>query len=310
MLAKLKIFSLCGSMVVILSACGGGGGGGSSSSATSAGFTSWGAVQPNSTVVASGNSTQFTYQASAATGVVSLLTNNGISNGGASVSLSYGSGSLNLTGISIQSAQGATASVGNGNGSVSVIGVGPVSQVVYGINAARSTEILGINAPSLGWNYQTYGVWVTGEGTGGGTAGAVSGGSPTPVTGMPATGTALFTGNAIGIVGAQGIPAYAMAASMAANTNFASRSIAFSTSGSTAASFNGGGAFSAPGLNMSGTLAYGAGSNQFSGAVSAANGMTGSVAGQFYGPNANEIGGTFNLSSSSGMMGGGFGGKR
>lgn len=37
--------------------------------------------------------------------------------------------------------------------------------------------------------------------------------------------------------------------------------------------------------------------------------MTGTVSGQFYGPSANEIGGTYNLSG-TGLMGGAFGGKR
>ena len=45
---------------------------------------------------------------------------------------------------------------------------------------------------------------------------------------------------------------------------------------------------------MAGTLNYAAGSNAFSGNVSA-TGLTGSSSGQFYGPNAEELGGVFSL---------------
>jgi hypothetical protein len=47
-------------------------------------------------------------------------------------------------------------------------------------------------------------------------------------------------------------------------------------------------------LNIQGTLSYAGGSNDFSGPVSS-SALTGSARGQFYGPAANEIGGTFGL---------------
>ena len=52
-----------------------------------------------------------------------------------------------------------------------------------------------------------------------------------------------------------------------------------------------------PSLNMTGTLTYAAGSNAFSGTVSA-SGLSGQVKGQFYGPAATEIGGTFAVKGS------------
>ena len=298
---------------LILSACAGGGGGGGSSTAavTTSPFTSWSAIRPNTNFQFNdAASTQFTYTANPTTGIVSSITNNGISGSGGYVSLTYG-GSSDLTAIAITSRQGQNLFVSAYAGdTISTIAVGPVTSIVYGINKERTTEVVGINGPSFGWDYQTYGVWVTGEGTGSGTAGAVSAGNVTAVTGIPATGTAVFSGNALGVFGIVGAPAYLTAAAMSANTNFGSRTIAFATSGTVASSFNGGGAFSAPGLNMSGNLTYGAGVNQFSGAVTASNGMSGSAVGKFYGPNANEIGGTYNLSGGGAFMGGGFGGKR
>jgi hypothetical protein len=309
MIKKYKIILLAAGITGVLTACGGGGGGGGSGAAPTVGFTSWGTVRPNTIVQANGGSTQFTYTSNTS-GIVTSVLNNGNSATGANISLTYGSGNLNLTAVSIQSAQGASVSVNGSSGdTLAVIPIGPVGSVVYGINRARTQEVLGINAPSFGWEYQTYGVWLTGQ-NGAGTAGAVSAGSITPVTGMPATGSATFVGNALGVVSGVGLPGYATAAGMTANTNFGNRTIAFATSGTVASAFNGSGAFSAPGLNLNGTLSYSAGSNQFSGAATSASGLTGTVTGQFYGPTANEIGGTYNLSGSAGFMGGAFGGKR
>ena len=44
---------------------------------------------------------------------------------------------------------------------------------------------------------------------------------------------------------------------------------------------------------MTGELTYEAGSNQFTGPVETTGGMTGMASGVFYGPAAEEIGGTF-----------------
>jgi hypothetical protein len=67
-------------------------------------------------------------------------------------------------------------------------------------------------------------------------------------------------------------------------------------------------------LNLSGTLSYLAGSNQFSGTVNTTS-MSGIATGKFYGPSAQEIGGTFSVSNGTVGSGGsayigGFGGKR
>jgi hypothetical protein len=66
---------------------------------------------------------------------------------------------------------------------------------------------------------------------------------------------------------------------------------------------------------MSGTLTYAAGTNAFSGVVTAAgagSGLTGNAIGKFYGPTATEIGGTYAIKAGSGLESliGGFGGKR
>jgi hypothetical protein len=65
-------------------------------------------------------------------------------------------------------------------------------------------------------------------------------------------------------------------------------------------------------LDLNGTLQITSGENRFFGGVATSgNAMSGSATGQFYGPNANEIGGTFGVKGSGlESMVGGFGGKR
>ena len=155
---------------------------------------------------------------------------------------------------------------------------------------------------SLGFNYQTFGAWLTGSGTGSGLGGAISAGAATPGSSIPVTGTANYSGAAGGLyVDPAGVTYLARSAS-ALSTNFATNSVSFSTSGSTAASTATGAALANPSiLNIGGNLTYSGGSNDFSGPVSSLTvsglnpTLAGSARGQFYGPAANEIGGTFAL---------------
>ena len=63
-------------------------------------------------------------------------------------------------------------------------------------------------------------------------------------------------------------------------------------------------------LNLNGTISYAAGKNNLRGEVTAEKGMKGSLNGHFYGPNANEICGTFATDGAAGSYLGAFGGKR
>ena len=56
---------------------------------------------------------------------------------------------------------------------------------------------------------------------------------------------------------------------------------------------------------MNGTLNHAAGSNQFTGTVTA-TGLSGSATGNFYGPAAQEIGGIYNLTGTAGQLSGDF----
>ena len=64
-------------------------------------------------------------------------------------------------------------------------------------------------------------------------------------------------------------------------------------------------------LNMTGTLNIAPGTNQFTGAVTTAGGLTGTATGRFYGPAVQEIGGTFSTTGTGGQSYvGGFGGVK
>jgi hypothetical protein len=59
-------------------------------------------------------------------------------------------------------------------------------------------------------------------------------------------------------------------------------------------------------------MTYSAGANRLTGSVSSSSGMTGNLIANFYGPAANEIGGTYGLTqpTTGNTLVGGFGGKR
>lgn len=172
-----------------------------------------------------------------------------------------------------------------------------------------------------GWNYQFYGVWMTGFGGSSGTIGAASGGATTPVASIPNTGTATFTGISSGLFLDNAGEAFLAQSTMQADASFTNRTVGFTTSnthitplassvnamiadGSVAQPFT-----ATPGLNLSGTMSYAVGENKLSGPVSSTNGMTGVVDANFYGPVANEIGGSFAVKGTAGNYIGAFGGK-
>ena len=188
-------------------------------------------------------------------------------------------------------------------------------------DGARDLLFVTQDADQTGWNYQTYGVWITGFGGGSGTVGAASGGAVTPGANIPTSGNATFTGISTGIFLDSAGDAFLAQSTMEANASFSNRTVSFATSNthvtplassvnaliatpSVAQPFT-----TTPGLNLSGTMSYAAGENKLSGAVSSVNGMTGVVDANFYGPVANEIGGSFAVKGTAGNYMGAFGGR-
>ena len=106
---------------------------------------------------------------------------------------------------------------------------------------------------------------------------------------------------------------------MNSTVNFGTQAITFNSTVSQVTNVPGGaGVAPVPSLlSINASLSYApGGTNQFSGVVTAAGqgaGLSGTLNGSFYGPQAQEIGGTFSLnavSPSREAMVGGFGGKR
>jgi C-lobe and N-lobe beta barrels of Tf-binding protein B len=149
-----------------------------------------------------------------------------------------------------------------------------------------------------GWEYQSFGVWnnqdITGEQ---GWVGAHSFGNRTADAAVPLSGTASFVGKLGGLYVSPAGEGSVAAGDVTVNADFSARSLSLASS-NTVTTRDLATATPAPGLDMSGTLKYSAGSGRFSGALSSAGGkMSGTSNGQFYGPNAEELGGVFVVKS-------------
>lgn len=300
---KLKL-SIPAVVSLFLVACGGGGGGGGPSYVTPTSWTD--AIRPNVLVTVTGDSQQGTYSWNSGTNKITSDTYGNVQTGATYTAAYDSNGYANY--VRVQTASGTDFTLTTSNSTFGVL------RINTAINAIVSNDgtIIALSAePSrFGWNYQSFGVWATGAGTGSGTAGAASVGWATPGSSVPTSGSATYSGYSGGrYVAADGSYFYT-SSTVSANTNFATRSIAFSTSSTQTTSdlIN---LTNNNGLNMSGTLTYAANSNQFTGSVTTTGGLSGTVTGRFYGPAAQEIGGMFSVSGSGvNLYGGAFGAKR
>lgn len=281
-------------------------------------FTSYGAVVKPSTVIGSGSSQEVTYTYNTGTGkVTSVSALSAFANGGSVTSVINAAGTT--TSMTATSALGTSISLNTANGDV--IDVALTNGIIASASANGQNIILGVNHAAFtpAWDYQTFGMWETGVGTGSGTFGVMTVGAETAGAAVPTTGTYTFTGVAGGdYVDSSGVDVLAIS-NMSATTNFATRSIAFATTGTiTMPSLVAPISYTANNnLNMTGTLTYASGSNQFTGAIATAGGGTGNAAmngtatGKFYGPAAQEMGGTFGVTGGgTAAYVGGFGAKR
>jgi len=290
-----------------IAGCGGGGGGGSPPPAPiDAPFTSFQDVQPNHRYAIPGISQTASGAINNMGIVMPPATVNPADTTNSSVTITYDANSIPSV-IAISTPQSAvTFDKSTGN-----------SLVCSATSCTGTTPTAAggaINPIGVGWNYQTFGFWAQTPTSTTWIAGAVSVGAPTPASAVPTTGNATFTGAAGGLYVDSVGNVMGTAANMTANVNFTNQTIGFGTSGTTVINSNGSSS-SAPTLDLSGTLTYSPGTNGFSGAVTTAdptNPLNGTATGQFYGPNAQEIGGTYGLSSGTSVsrMVGAFGGKQ
>jgi hypothetical protein len=300
---------------MVLAACGGGsGGGGAGSSATLAPFVKFSSIAVPGSVRINGSSQEATYTFNTGTQRVTSVSGATPFASGATYDATYNANGGFPTKVVFNSATGTNITIDTALGDT--FGrLAAFPNVEFGVTADEQSLVLASSAAAYGWDYQAFGVWDTSGGTGSGTVGAVTVGAETAGAAIPLSGTGSFVGVSGGqYVNSSGEPFYT-GSDMTATANFGARSIAFATS-NTATSTDLTSATANANLNMAGTLSYSAGVNQFTGSVTSVGGgpsnaaMSGTAAGKFYGPTAQEIGGTFGLSNGSTGYLGAFGGKR
>jgi hypothetical protein len=291
---------------------GGGGGGGGGSSIQTVPFTSWNDLRPNTEIVAPAISTEATYTenlAETTTSVGNFTTYTGIefretfgADGSVTkASLTTGDGDR----LVFDTAQGAAfIPIANGFATAAA-------------NADLSEIAIAVEPIPLGWNYQTFGVWQRSPTQGSpGRVGAISTGNFTAANNIPNTGSASFIGLSSGsYLEPGGATGGLTTANMAVVVDFSNRVAGFATA-NTVLSRDGGQTFTTfPALDLTGSLQVASGQNLMSGTVSTTPGssvsLSGDIYGKFYGPSAQEVGGTFGLKG-TGVQSyvGGFGGKR
>src|SRR5215813_3421032 len=267
---------------------------------TDVAFTSFSAVQPNQNVIMSGSATTISGTRTANGPVTSVSPE---TNGASTLTLGFDS-QRQLTALAISAPEGNVSFDRSAGHSISCSG-GGICQASSSTASAITGDALG-----SGWNYQTYGVWAVQSGPNNFVLGGVSAGNATPGNAVPTTGTARFFGNASGyFIDTAGIRSTTSAA-MIANVDFQNRAIGFTTIDTTLLNPNQGPGTSRQELDLSGSLSWAAGVNNFSGQVQTRDRtLNGSASGKFYGPTAEEIGGTYQLGGAGvSRLVGGFGG--
>lgn len=297
---KLMIFS---AFVLTLTGCGGGGGG--SSSLTQITFSDWNSITKPSQVNLEGISTDVRYTAGSK---ISTLTNNGVDST-ATASVNYRPNNT-ISKVSFTTQNGTVTFNEDGTDTI-----GDTGSVIYGYNQSGSDFFLAADPldSSVDWNYQTFGMWETGRGTGSGTAGGISVGAATIGAGIPTSGSATYTGYFGGATSDYDGDDFLTQGTVSVNADFANRSLAYSTSASKYISpvTNTPSWTNDSQFNMSGKLTYSSGTNSFSGSVTDGKSMSGTATGKFYGPSAEELGGVYYLTGTGlKMHAGAFGAKQ
>ena len=157
--------------------------------------------------------------------------------------------------------------------------------------------------------YTTFGYWAydASATATSGVGGTFATGVATRTQDLPTMGTANYSGGMIGRY-TDGTTQWAVTANASSTANFGTGTISLTTSGSSKAPVAGGPAVSDLSLNLSGGLLFPPGTNQASGTLTSASGMTGPASAKFFGPGAQELGGTFFVTNSANQqMNGAFG---
>jgi hypothetical protein len=174
----------------------------------------------------------------------------------------------------------------------------------------RTDTVLVADPVQMGWDYQSFGAWALLSNNGGFSvyAGGFSAGAATPGDAIPPTGEVTFRGVAVATYEQSRDQRSYVSADVTLDTNFAARTANFRTSDMK--SVTDGTVIGRTALSA--TLTWNPGANALSGSASTAdNRMTGGINAQFYGPQAQEVGGAFAVKANEyERLSGAFGAKR
>jgi len=303
-MTRFGIIGVLAVIAVSLQACLGGdhGGGGGGGGGPITQFTSWEDINPGETVVINGNVVHANYQTDLNTGVTNV---DATQHTAAEVRLTYDNNGM-LERIDID-AGGASVDFNENQGD----DIGLVFGNLIGGAISANGEEIGFWAEpdGFGFNYQTFGVWLTGYNTGEGVAAAGSFGARTPDANVPGAGVLTYNGGASGFaVDAAGIP-FLVVSDSEVVVDFGDGTFTFETTGSLKDNLVD--AFVFEFVDDSNFNLAGAGNivaNSLEGTVAAAGyDLEGDVDAWFYGVDASEVGGLFDLVGADGRYAGSFG---
>ena len=160
------------------------------------------------------------------------------------------------------------------------------------LNKSQTTIGLFANPFTYSFDYQTYGIWGS-YGNATGNSFAISAGSVSLGTVIPAIGSLNYNGGSTGYFVDNNKFSYITNANMIVTSTFDNRTLNLTTSNTVISGSPNGNVNTNTNLDLIGVLTYVVADNNFTGTVTTTSGMTGKINGKFYGPGLNEIGGTY-----------------
>lgn len=277
-------------LVPIISACNNGGGGDTQS------FSGFSNVAANSTTRLEGRGRTADFQVNSGTSQVTVSNVSG--NQSATVEIRTDANG-DAVGGSFASGN-STASFGDGD----TVEEGP-SFIDY-TSGDENTRARAGRPDTNNFEHQSFGVWITGFETGTGTIGTTSVGTRTAAANVPTATPATFNGRSAGLARRNDGIAYATDSQVEISTGDF-RTLSITSSNTNGVNLDTNVASSTPELDFTGTATVNGA--EFSGTITG-TAVNGSINGDFFGPNAEEVGGLFESESGSTTYLGAFGAVR
>jgi hypothetical protein len=178
--------------------------------------------------------------------------------------------------------------------------IDPVATGYYVAASDSFDELAVISDQNLmGFEYQSYGVWLNGINVGMGKIAAMSAGAATPALGVPVAGVAAYNGSSTGFYVDPAGDTFLAFADFSANVDFGTLAMDVASTKTRVLDVNSDVTSANLTLNYAGVGAV-ALDGSFVTAI-AATGLAGSLDGKLYGPSAQELGGTFDMSGLNGL---------